>query len=206
MMENKKEEKKSSVGTGCLLLLVIVVGIFLIYFLSAIIEEDKKFREKPIPYVTSEDTIDRVIEGVAIKAFGKTVDWDDRPYTVKEITKYKQTAGLDEGGYLIEVSYRANENLTVVSLMRSGIFMDAIEFTKELYLPSFCEEIKIYMLKPHLILIDKYGKEKEEQVAKLVLRRAIANKVNWENITTSAMFERILRNEGQLWIHPALSK
>lgn len=201
----KKEEKKSSLGTGCLVLLLIVIGIFLIYFLPAIIKGDKEFREKPIPYVTSDNTIERIVEGVAIKAFGKTVNWDNKPYTVKEITKYKQTAGLDEGGYLIEVSYRANDNLTV-SLMRSGIFIDAIEFTEELYLPSFCEEIKIYVLKPYLILVDKYGKETEEQVAKLVLRREIANKVNWKNILTSKEFERILRNEGQLWIHPALSK
>ena len=60
------------------------------------------------------------------------------------------------------------------------------------------------MLKPFLVLTDKYGKESEEQVAKLVLRRAIANKVNWENVTND-MFERILREEGQLWLHPALS-
>ena len=197
----KKEKKKSSLGTGCLVFLLIFAGIFLIYFLPAI-KADKEFREKPIPYVSLENTIERVIEGVAIEAFGKTVNWDNKPYTIKKITKYKQTSGPDEGSYLIEICYRANENLTV-SLMRGGIFMDAIEFTKELYLPSFCEEIKIYMLKPYLILTDKYGKEKEEQVAKLVLRREIANKVNWENITNN-MFERILREEGQLWVHPAL--
>jgi len=202
-MEIKKEEKKSSSKTGCLVLLAIVVGIFLIYFLPAI-KENKEFREKPIPYVTPEDTIERIVEGVAIGAFGKTVNWDNSPYTIKGIKKIKQVAGLDEGGYLIEILYRANDNLTV-NLIRSGIFIDAIKFTEELFLPSFCEEIKIYMLKPYLILTDKYGKEKEEQVAKLVLRREISNKVNWENITND-MFERLLINEGQLWIHPALNK
>ncbi|MBA7587259.1 hypothetical protein ES708_29281 [subsurface metagenome] len=57
------------------------------------------------------------------------------------------------------------------------------------------------MLKPYLITTDKYGKEKEEQVAKLVLRRAIADKVNWGNFTNE-MFERLLKDEGQLWLHP----
>jgi len=197
----EKEKKKSSSGTGCLILLAIVVGILLIIFLPAI-KADKESRERPIPYISSEGTIERIVEGVAVKAFGKTVNWDNKPYPIKGITMYKQTGGLDEGSYLVEIRYRANENLTV-SLMRGGIFMDAIEFTKELYLPSFCEEIKIYMLKPYLILVDKYGKEKEEQVAKLVLRREIANKINWKNITNER-FERILRDEGQLWIHPAL--
>ncbi|MBA7592065.1 hypothetical protein ES708_34239 [subsurface metagenome] len=203
MTKVEKEKKKSSSKTGCLVLSLIALGIFLIYFLPAI-KADKEFREKPIPYVTSNDTIERIVEGVAVKAFGKTVNWDNDPYTIKEIKKIKQVSGLDEGGYLIEILYRANDSLTV-SMMRRGIFMDAMEFTEELFLPSFCEEIKVYMLKPYLILVDKYGKEKEEQVAKLVLRREIAGKLNWDNITNER-FENILRSEGQLWIHPALDE
>ena len=88
------------------------MGIFLIYFFPAI-KADKEFREKPIPYVSSEDTIERVVEQVAIEAFGKTVNWDNKPYTMKKITKYKQTSGPDEGSNLIEIYYRADENLTV---------------------------------------------------------------------------------------------
>jgi len=200
--KNKKKEK-SSLGTGCLVFLVIIVGIFLIYFLPAI-KKDSEVRKKPIVYVSPDNTIERAVEKVAIEAFGKTVNWDsdNRPNTIKKMVKFKQVSGPDEGGYLIEVHYRANENLTV-SLMRSGIFLDAIEFTEKLYRDPNCKEIKVYMLKPFLILTDKYGKESEEQVAKLVLRRAIANKVNWENITND-MFERILREEGQLWLHPAI--
>ena len=197
----KKEKEKSSLGTGCLVFMIIIVGIFLIYFLPSI-KADKEFREKPIPYVSLENTIERVVEEVAIKAFGKTVNWNNIPYTMKKITKYKQTAGPDEGSYLIEICYRANENLSV-GLIRSGIFLDAKDFTEKLYQDPNCKEVKVYMLKPYLILIDKYGEEQEEQVAKLVLRREIANKVNWENITTE-MFERTLREEGQLWLHPVL--
>ena len=199
----KKEKEKSSLGTGCLVFLVIIVGIFLIYFLPAI-KKDSEIRKKPIFYVSPDNTIERAVEKVAIDAFGKTVNWDsdNRPNTIKKIVKFKQVSGPDEGGYLIEIHYRANENLTV-NLMRGGIFLSAIELTEKLYREPNCREIKIYMLKPFLVLTDKYGKEHEEQVAKLVLRRAIANKVNWENITND-MFERILREEGQLWLHPAL--
>ncbi|MDO9554982.1 MAG: hypothetical protein Q7J40_00160 [Atribacterota bacterium] len=201
--EIKKEEKKSSLGKGCLVFIIIIVGIFLIYFLPAI-KEDKEMRDKPISYVSSENTLERVVEEVAIDAFGKTVNWEleDKPNTMKKIVITKQVSGSDEGGYLVEVYYRADENLTV-NLMRGGIFLEAIEFTKKLYQDPNCKEIKIYMLKPYLTLTDKYGKEKEEQVAKLVLRRAVANKINWGNITND-MFERILREEGQLWLHPTL--
>jgi len=152
----KKERDKSPLGTGCLVFLVIIVGIFLIYFLPAI-KKDSEMRKKPIAYVSPDNTIERAVEKVAIEAFGKTVNWDsdNRPNTIKKMVKFKQASGPDEGGYLIEVHYRANENLTV-NLMRSGIFLSAIE-----------------------------------------------NKVNWENITND-MFERILREEGQLWLHPAI--
>jgi len=199
----KKEKEKPSLGTGFLVFLVIIVGIFLIYFLPAI-KKDSEMRKKPITYVSPYNTIERAVEKVAIEAFGKTVNWDldNRPNTIKKIVKFMQVSGPDEGGYLIEVHYRANENLTV-NLMRGGIFSDAIEFTEKLYREPNCREIKVYILKPFLVLTDKYGKKQEEQVAKLVLRRAIANKVNWENITND-MFERILREEGQLWLHPAL--
>ena len=185
------------------MLLVILAGIFLFSILPAM-KRDKEKSEAPIPYITSEDTIERTVEEIAVKAFGRTVNWDDKPYTIKGITKYKHTAGPDEDGYLIEISYRANDNLTV-SLIRVGIFSDAIEFSERLYRYSAGKGIDVYMLKPYLILIDKYGKEKEVQVAKLVLRRAIAYKVNWENFT-SDMFERLLINEGQLWVHPTLNK
>jgi len=203
-VKNKKKERdKSPLGTGCLVFLVIIVGIFLIYFLPAI-KKDSEMRKKPIAYVSPDNTIERAVEKVAIEAFGKTVNWDsnNRPNTIKKMVKFKQVSGPDEGGYLIEVHYRANENLTI-NLMRGGIFLSAIEFTEKLYRDPNCGEIKVYMLKPFLVLTDKYGKEHEEQVAKLVLRRAIANKVNWENITND-MFERILIEEGQLWLHPAI--
>lgn len=201
--EIKKEEKKPSLGKGCLVFIIIIVGIFLIYFLPAI-KKDKAMRDKPISYVSSENTLERAVEEVAIDAFGKTVNWEleNKPNTMKKIVITKQVSGSDEGGYLVEIYYRADENLTV-NLMRGGIFLEAIEFTKKLYQDPNCKEIKIYMLKPYLTLTDKYGKEKEEQVAKLVLRRAVANKINWGNITND-MFERILREEGQLWLHPTL--
>jgi len=203
----EEEERKKDRKFGRQLLLVIVVivvGIFLRDVFYNLLSTDKEVKEGSIPYITPKGTIERIVEGVAIKAFGETVNWDNSPYTIKGIKKITQVAGPDEGGYLIEVLYRTDESLSI-SWVKRGIFIDAIEFTKELFLPSFCEEIKIYMLKPYLILIDKYGKETEEQVAKLVLRRAIAYKVNWRNIT-SEMFERLLRDEGQLWLHPALNR
>lgn len=195
-------QKKSS-KSGFLVLLVIAVVIFLVYFLPAI-KKDQEIKERP--FITSPETLEREVEIVAVDAFGKTVNWDsdDRPDTIKNITKTEQVSGPDQGSYLIEIEYRAGDNLTT-GMIKGGILMDAIKFSENLYQTPSCREINIYMLKPFLILTDKYGNKQEEQVAKLVLRRAIANEINWENITND-MFERVLREDEQLWFHPALNE
>jgi len=63
------------------------------------------------------------------------------------------------------------------------------------------------LLMPHLQLVDKYGKENERQVAKFVLSREIVDRINWKNMAFDVDgFQRILRDDGQIWIHNALTK
>ena len=60
--------------------------------------------------------------------------------------------------------------------------------------------VKIYLLKPHMKLVDKYGRSSEEQVGKFMLRRAIAVRINWRNMTADR-FEQLLRTEGEFRLH-----
>lgn len=59
------------------------------------------------------------------------------------------------------------------------------------------------MLRPRTVFIDNYGQETVSQAAKLVLYRKVAQKVVWANLTYE-MYENLLKNEGQLWIHPGM--
>lgn len=192
----------------CLTAFGVVFLIIIVAFIIGSMSEDEK---KPIPTKTEVQTekvikeeisLEVAVERIVVDVMGKTVNWSGRPQTVKKIKKIKQVAGADEGGYLVQIEYRANENLTA-GLTKIGIISDVMDFTRKLYSNPSCLEAKIYMLMPYLILVDKYGNKSEEQVGKLVLRRAIANKINWQNIFREN-FERILRDEGQLWLHPAL--
>lgn len=149
-------------------------------------------------------TLEQSVSEVAVEALGKTVNWDGRPATIMNISTIEQVAGEDEGGYLVDIEYRANDNLTT-GMTRGGMINDAMELIEKLSTTSEFSEVKIYMLKPHLTLVDKYGNESVDQVGKIVLRKAIADRINWDNMYADA-FEAILQTDGQLWLHPALRK
>jgi len=153
-------------------------------------------------YQTPAATLERVVEEVVINSLGKNVNWEGDYQRVIGITKTLQVAGVDKGGYLVKVEYRASENITK-GMMRSGIFFDAIKLMKGMFQNPRCSEVKICMLMPHLKLVDQYGNEKEAQVAKIVLRRAVADRINWENMYRER-FENLVLTEGELWVHPAL--
>lgn len=146
-----------------------------------------------------ENTLREKVHQLVIDVMGNTVNWSKKPNTVIEISLIKQISG----GYAVNIRYRANENLSK-GWTKDTIIMDVMEFTKKLYSnPSF-SQINIYLLMPHLMLVDIYGKESEEQVAKIVLTRDIAVKINWENMYQKR-FEQLLQIDGQLWIHPAIN-
>lgn len=147
-----------------------------------------------------EDSVRKIFSSVV----GKTVNWDSNPRTLKEINLIEQYTWTDEkGGYLIEISYRANNNLTT-KLTRQGILMDARDFAEELFRDSSCSEVNEYMLKPYLKLVDNYGNESEKQVAKIVLPRESAERIgNWDTIYIER-FRDIVEKDGQLWLHQAL--
>lgn len=199
----KKEARAKKTKQGCLGCLALIAVIFIIALIVALFSSGDKKVSK-VSYVTQEGSLERAVEKVVIDVMGKTVNWSGNPKTVIGISKTEQLAGPDKGGYLITIKYRANENLTT-GMTETGIIIDAMDLTKKLYNDPACSRVKIYMLMPHLTLVDKYGIESEEQVGKLVLRRAVANRINWENMIQDS-FKRILQDEGQLWLHPAIAQ
>lgn len=169
--------------------------------LGAITEEPESTATKS---TSKPQTPEQLIEHAVIKAMGKTVNWDGKPNTFMKARFTKQIAGEDEGGYLVDIEYRANDNITV-GFIRKGILSDAQKLIEKLSKTPELSEVKIYMLKPHMNLVDKYGNEKSVQVGKIVLRKAVADKINFKNMYPEA-FEMILVSEGQLLLHPAMNK
>lgn len=148
------------------------------------------------PAAIDENTVRADARKYAAKGFG-----DDNIISVDLI---EQIDGEDKGGYLMTVAYRAKENLTV-KMTRQGVVMDIRDFLKHAVEKPGLGKVRIFFFRPHMNLVDKYGQTKEEQVGKVVIRRAVLDKINWDNITIEN-FENILASEGQFWIHPALNK
>lgn len=163
-------------------------------------EQSKPQQEVSYKYVTEGNSIEREVEKLIVEVMGGNVNWEEEPRTVKEVYKIEQV----NGGYLVKVKYRANENLTV-NMARKGIIIDCMDFAEKLYTDSKYSEIVEFMLMPYLTFVDQYGNESEDQVGKLVLDRSTGEKINWENMYQDR-FRDILENDGQLWFHPAIRK
>ena len=100
-----------------------------------------------------------------------------------------QWGGDDEGGYAASIKYRASGRT------RYSIMSDARKLVKRLSTDPSLSDAKIYYLWPHLKLVDKYGNESVGQVGKFILRKAVADRINWENMQVER-FEEILKTDG----------
>jgi len=199
--QQKLQQKQVAQGClGCLGLIVVIVIISAVtgLFTSEETEESRAEVGSHARYVTEAGTLERTVEHLAIRELGKTANWSGNPPTIIAVEKTSQY----DGGYLIAIRYRADDNLTS-GLIRSGIIVDARDLNKALFKDPRCGEVKECMLMPHFKLVDQYGSEKVDQVGKLLLSRTTAEKINWENMYTAG-FEQLLKSEGQLWLHPAL--
>ncbi|NLW31129.1 MAG: hypothetical protein GXY77_06705 [Fibrobacter sp.] len=103
---------------------------------------------------------------------------------------------VDQGGYRADIEYTINDRKIVM-------LSKAMDIMKEIYADPALNEIQSCMLRPHTVFINSYGQETVSQAAKLVLYRKVAQKVVWANFTYE-MYENLLKNEGQLWIHPGM--
>ena len=182
-----------------------ITGVFAFLMILASMSDDSETStstttQSPSKPLTTEQLVARVV----ISTMGKKANWDGKPDTLIKIYLHKQVAGEDEGGYLVDIEYRANDNLTV-GFTRTGILSDAQNLIEKLSKTPELSEIKIYMLRPYMNLVDKYGNEEAEQIGKMILRKAIADRINFKNMYPDA-FRGILETDGQFWLHPAIDK
>jgi hypothetical protein len=103
---------------------------------------------------------------------------------------------VDQGGYRADVEYTIKDRKNVM-------LSKAMDIMKELFTDPALSDVQSCMLRPQTIFILNNGEESVSQAAKLVLYRKVAQKVVWANLTYE-MYENLLKNEGQLWIHPGM--
>ena len=103
---------------------------------------------------------------------------------------------VDQGGYRADVEYTMKDRKIVM-------LSKAMDIMKELFSDPTLGDVQSCMLRPQTTFILNNGEETVSQAAKMVLYRKVAQKVVWANLTYE-MYENLLKNEGQLWIHPGM--
>ena len=149
-----------------------------------------KQQKEDAKYTTQRGTLARLVEKHAHQVFGVTVEQDG-----EELPKIISVSA----GYMADVAYRVGP-IWSVGTLRSSLMRNTRHFMKRVFTDPECSTVGTVMVRPHNILVDKYGQNNEDQVAKLLLRREVASRINWDNLSDD-MFERLLETEGQLWLH-----
>jgi len=208
--QKKKKRNWKNIGLIALCIFIpfcLIFSCITLFFIGNFEDKPKKIHKKVNVRKRSkitEENLEQIVEKIFIKTLGTTVNWEGNPARVISVKKDMQVAGPDEGGYRVAIEYRLDDNLTT-SLMKAGIFFDAEKVFKSIFNDPACAQIKICVLQSYSVLTDMYGNEEETPVSIVKLRRAIAQKINWENMYTD-LFQKVIRTEGSLWIHPALEK
>jgi hypothetical protein len=139
--------------------------------------------------------LEEKVKELAIKTWGQT---EGRGYSkVIRVRKTLQTDGEDKGGYLIDIDFRAEGPHG----MRLSILFDAMKMVQAMLETEYCSPIQIFKFNPYYTLVDKYVQTSEGQVGKISIRRATAQKINWDNISPE-MFENLVREEQGFYMNP----
>lgn len=189
-----KDKKQKQTALGCLIAGLAFIGLVVFAAKSCSVQDTKKTTTR---YEMPSQQAFTAQPEIAIELGVKSIL---EPLSKEIISVYVPLQ--QNGGYGVTVDYLAKENLTT-NLTRSGIFLNAFTFMRELFQDKRFDKVKWVMLKPQLTLVDKYKNKSLGLVAKITLERKTANKINWGNMEYIS-FEELLRDEGQLWIHPAL--
>ena len=144
-------------------------------------------------YITKPGTLDRIVEKHAHHVFGKSVTWGGEK--VPSIMSISISTG-----YLVDVAYR--EERVILQEHRRAFITNAREFMERVFTDPACSKVQRIFLLPHYILVDRYGQVSEDQIGKFILDRKVATKIDWRYLSEN-MFERLLRTEGQFWLHYA---
>lgn len=87
---------------------------------------------------------------------------------------------------------------------RENVFFNVKGFLANFYERGGAGEVSSFWFSPQSDLVDQYGKESRGAVGKLVIDRAVTDKVaSWENMTPERA-EALFQEEGTVWWHPAV--
>lgn len=114
----------------------------------------------------------------------------------------EQVDGPDRGGLMMQVAYRVPETMTR-GLSRHKILSDIQDFLRAVIPKKGLQRVQVFMFQPHVDMVDSYGNQSDRPAAKIVVRRATAERINWSNMTPDRL-ERLIRQDGQVNWHPAL--
>lgn len=164
-------------------------------------EEERKRQEEAV-YTTKLGTLSRTIEEHLHHVIGKEhIGTDGKVKTVIRVRLRKHSVS----GYVAHLRYRLPEPLLALESVRGRVFRNGNRIMTRIFTDGKCQSIQKVSLYPYYQLIDKYGQSSEDQIAKLSLDRKVANKVNWEVISSdNGMFRRLIRSDGEVWLHDAL--
>lgn len=195
--EQKKKETKEG-ALGCLILIVLIAVGW--YFAKGFFASEP---EPEILYVTQEQqTQERMAENIVRDIWGAKTNWEGnepRIISIKEIPQIDDTLTLE---LRLRVDEANVESQIILNLIDNGKpTMEKFFASPEL---KQYEEVRIY---GYLPMVDKYGNVSEDPVAKLFMKRSLANKIAWKNID-SFKYQNILQSENAAtyWIHPGIQK
>ena len=130
--------------------------------------------------------------------FGESVTRDEEE--VPSIISIKISTG-----YTVNVAYR-EQRVTFWDRQRENnrsLFIEnSRKFMERVFTDPACSKVQRLFLRPHYILVNKYGQGSESEIGTFVLDRKVATKIDWRNLSDN-MFERLLRTEGQFSLHAA---
>ncbi len=204
-MNDTSSDKTNKKKAGCLKIgFVVIVVIFMIMIIisSAINALTNETDNSGHANSSDSNLPDTKLTRLELK---ERIEKEAKRTIAKEILQTRfvgQIAGEDAGGLMLDIEYKT-EGVFSNSMTRRSMIQDTLDFVKRVSQNEDYGEVKIYMLRPFLNLKDQYGNSKSEQVAKIVFRKAVADRINWRDITTE-QFELLIETEGTLWWHPAL--
>ena len=172
--------------SGCLSLIAIVVlMIVVISIISSKIGQDQQKWEdenKKAPQGTAER---------AVLEIRRTLGTSNR--TVQRVR------ALAINGGRVELDIAFNMNLTT-GMTLFGVKRDVCDVLQALRRSEFAfDSVTITGTLP---LVDKYGRESEDEVVKAVYLAHTANRINWDNF----LCENVFDVADTVWLHPAFPK
>ncbi|CRK80287.1 hypothetical protein [Neobacillus massiliamazoniensis] len=162
-------------------------------------KEDKKATQtaaKPKEEPKKELTLDEKVTQDINKKLGKDTNMKKKRIVELQVN---DNLGTDEpNDKIVLLTLAGDENLSSKMTVK-GMLMKSSDAFKEIFKNKEVSEATLFWKFP---LVDTYGKETDENVIKIQLKKETFDKIEWKNFDYNN-FEKIA---DQYWMHPALKK